>query len=133
MRSLTKLKYQAMKYKIEVVDEAFEMRQVFLKKPSHHHRAEVARKRQRMMLNFCMSTIADELTASVILGEFKIWSKSIESIDPEKRYHVDHIPNIPAFQIWYPLTMEILEERKWYYCYAYQRGAAVVSNLLFRS
>lgn len=122
MRSLTKLKYQAMRYQIEAVDEAFEMRQVFRKKPSYRHRAEVARKRQRMMLNFCMSAIAEDLTASVIFCEFKIWSKSIESIDPQQRYlYVNHIPNIPAFQIWYPVTMEILKERKWYYLYAYQR------------
>ena len=53
------------------------MKQVFRKKPSQHHRAEVLRKRQKMMINFCMSTIADELTAAVILGEFKIWAKSI--------------------------------------------------------
>jgi chromatin segregation and condensation protein Rec8/ScpA/Scc1 (kleisin family) len=39
MRSLTKLKYQTMKYQIEAADGAFEMRQVFRKKPSHHHQA----------------------------------------------------------------------------------------------
>jgi hypothetical protein len=96
------------------------MRQVFSKKPSHHHRAEIARKRQRMLINQCMSTIADRLTASFVLGEFKIWSKSIESIDPEKRYlYANQIPNIPYFQIWYPLTLDILEERKWLYPYVY--------------
>jgi hypothetical protein len=65
---LAQLKYQAIKYQTEAIDEGFEMKQVFRKKPSHHHRAEIARKRQRMMLNFCMGTIADELTASVVLG-----------------------------------------------------------------
>jgi hypothetical protein len=45
-----------------------------------------------------MAKIADELTASIVLGEFEIWSKSIESINPEDRYlHVDQIPSIPAF------------------------------------
>lgn len=122
MRSLTRLKYQTIKYETEAADEAFEMRQVFRKRPSHNHRAEVVRKRQRMMQNFCMSTIADDLTASVIFGEFKLWSRSIETIAPDKRYlYVDQIPNIPAFQFWYPLTMEILKERKWFYPYVYQR------------
>lgn len=98
MRSLTKLKYQAMRYQIEAVDAAFEMKQVFSKKPSYRHRAEVARKRQRMMLNFCMSAIAEDITASVIFGEFQIWSKSVENIDPSQRYlYASYIPNIPAF------------------------------------
>ena len=79
---MTKLKYQAMKFQIEVVDEMFEMKQVFSKKPSYKHRAEIAKKRQRMMLNYCMSAIADNLTASVILGEFEIWIKSIKDIEP---------------------------------------------------
>ena len=44
------------------------------------------------------------------------------SIDPEKRYlYVDQIPNIPDFQLWYPLTIDILKERKWYYPHAYER------------
>lgn len=61
------------------------------------------------MVNYCMSSIADEITAAVILGEFKIWTKSIESIEPEQRYlYVDLIPNIPYFQIWYPVSMDIL-------------------------
>jgi hypothetical protein len=72
-----------------------------------------------------MSTIADELTAAVVLGEFKIWVKSIDEIDQDKRYlYVDQIPNIPTFQIWYPLTMDILKEWKWYYPYAYERCSA---------
>jgi len=33
-----------------------------------------------------MASIADELKTSVVLGEFQIWSKSIENIDPEQRY-----------------------------------------------
>lgn len=69
-----------------------------------------------------MSSIADEITAAVVLGEFKIWAKSIESIAAEQRYlYVDHIPNIPYFQIWYPVSMDILKEWKWYYFYAYER------------
>jgi hypothetical protein len=68
MRSLTSLNYKAIKHQVEVADEAFEMRQVFRKKPSQNHRTEVARKRQRMMMNFCMGQIADQLTASFIFG-----------------------------------------------------------------
>lgn len=68
------------------------------------------RKRQKMMIDFCMSTIADELTAAVVLGEFKLWVKSIDEIDKDKRYlYADQIPNMPTFQLWYPLTMDILK------------------------
>lgn len=78
-----------------------------------------------------MASIADELTTSVVLGEFKIWSKSIESIDPEQRYlYTDQIPNIPYFQFWYPLTLEILKERKWLYPYIYARCGHYFSSPL---
>jgi hypothetical protein len=39
IRKLVQLKYQAIKYQIEAIDEAYEMRQIFRKKPSIHHRA----------------------------------------------------------------------------------------------
>jgi len=75
-----------------------------------------------MMVDYCMSSIADEITAAVVLGEFKIWAKSIESIPADQRYlYADNIPNIPYFQIWYPVPMDILKEWKWYYLYAYER------------
>lgn len=38
IRKMTQLKYQAMKYQIEAIDETFYMKQVFLKRPSSHHR-----------------------------------------------------------------------------------------------
>lgn len=68
MRRLTSLKYKAIKHQFEAADEIFEMKQVFRKKPSQNHRAEVARKRQRMMINFCLSQIADHLTATFVFG-----------------------------------------------------------------
>jgi hypothetical protein len=39
IRKLTLLKYQHIKYQIESIDERFEMRQVFRKRPSYKHRA----------------------------------------------------------------------------------------------
>ena len=83
------------------------------------------------MINFCMASIADELTASIVLGEFKFWSKSMESIDPDKRYlYTDQIPSIPYFQLWYPLTIDVLQERKWYYPYVYERFSAYFESPL---
>lgn len=116
------MKYQAIKYQIEIQDGIYHMKQVFQKRPSRKHRAEIARKRQRMMVNYCMECIADEITAAVVLGEFKVWTKSIQDISPDQRYlYVDHMPNISYFQIWYPVSLDILKEWKWYYPHAYGR------------
>ena len=74
------------------------------------------------MVKYCIESIADEITAAVVLGEFKVWTKSIQDIPPDQHYlYVDHIPNIPYFQIWYPVSLDILKEWKWYYPHAYER------------
>ena len=68
------------------------------------------------MENFCLSIIADDITASVILGEFKFWEKSLEFVEPDQRHlYTDKLPNIPRFEIWYPVQMAVLRERKWYF------------------
>lgn len=76
-RERTRLKYQALQYQVEMADEIYEMKQVFRKKPSRTHRKEIGEKRQKMIENFCIRIIADDITASVILGEFKVWSRSL--------------------------------------------------------
>lgn len=81
------------------------------------------------MMNFCMSAIADDLTASVVLGEFKTWSKTIEKDDPNK-YLYNQTPSIPSFQIWYPVSMDIIRENKWYFPHVYSQCRAYFESPL---
>jgi hypothetical protein len=66
-----------MEFWVKTRDLVFKTKQIFRKKPSRTHKKEIEKKRKKLMEEYCMQVIADDMTASIVLGSFKVWQKSI--------------------------------------------------------
>jgi hypothetical protein len=131
MRKNTKQKYLYMKFQANTRDLVFKTKQIFRKKPSKTHRKSIEKKRKLLMEEYCMTVIADDMTASIVLGSFKVWQKSIESVAPDQRYlYIHNMPDLPIYTVWYPIHLSFLKERKWYFPHIYNKCQAYFASPL---